>query len=527
MSSLPGSEPDSQPRGAAPDVAKPMARAALTGTLWMIVSSSSAKLLGLGSQLILAALLTEEEFGVYAIALSLSVLTTVLRDGGVRQLLIQRKDDYESLIGPVAWMALAFNLLACLILAATGPIAAAVYGRSELIAMMALMGLGVLLTTPSAVLSARLLIDLRFRDLAWMAVASSALRYGASIGMAASGFGAISFVMPIALVGILEWCWLKALNPERIWRRPAEFGRWGSLLGQVRWILIGSLGTALVNMGNYSVVGLFVSNSIVGVYFFAYQIVIQIGVLISSNINQVLFPIFSGMTDIDRQRAAVDRVIRQLMLVAAPLGMGLIPTFPGIEAALWNGRWASAVHSVMIIAVFYPISVVIAVPYAALQARGDFRRWAVLLVALGAVVMFAGAAGAATGGTAEFIALFSGIALGVGSLVFTWLGLRHLGVTAGEVAKMTLPAWGLGLLAASAGLAVDWQLETLKSVVPPVLSSGRPGAAIRAGLAGIVFCTVYGLLARAILPDGIRDAVSMLPSRMRIPARRLLLLRAV
>lgn len=517
----PSSATPSRPASEAP---RAMGRTALTGTLWMILSTASAKLLGLFAQLALAALLTEDEFGVFAIAISLSTAATVLRDGGIRQLLVQRKGEYESLIGPVAWMAFAFNILTGLVLAGMGPIAAHIYKQNDLIAIMGIMGLGVLLSTPSAVLSSRLLIELRFRELAWMAVASSALRYGSSVAMAAMGLGALSFVLPIPLVGILEWIWLKCLNRDKVWSRSAQINRWTSLLKDVKWILFGSLGTALINMGNYSVVGLFVIEKTVGIYFFAYQIVVQVGVLISTNINQVLFPIFSGMQDVARQRAAVDRAIRQLMLAATPLGMALIPMFPGIENTLWGERWASAVHAVMIIAAFYPISVVIAVPYAALQAAGRFREWALLLIALGAVVMLSGALGAWLGGTPESIALSSGIALALGSLGFTWFGLRHLGTTLGEVLMMTLPSWVLGLVAAGLALFVNDRLEILTAEHSVPILTGRTGSAIRAAIAGAVFCAVYGLLARAILPAGVRDAASMLPGRLRPLALRVLFL---
>jgi len=504
---------------------KPMARAALFGTLWMMVSAVAGKGLGLLAQLILAALLTKDEFGVYAIALSLMTAATVLRDGGIRQLLVQRSGEYDSLIGPITWMALTFNVITALILVGMGPIAAIVYDRTDLMYILAIMGLGVVLSTPAAVLSSRLLIELRFRELAWMGVASSFLRYGSSVVMAYFGFGALSFVLPIPLVGILEWIWLKTLNPDKVWRQSAQVGRWMGLIKDVRWILIGSLGTALINMGNYSVVGLFVEKSIVGVYFFAYQIVVQVGVLVSANINQVLFPIFSGMQDPARQRSAVGRAIRQLMLAATPLGMALVPMFPGIEMALWNGRWADAVKTVMIIAAFYPISVVIAVPYAALQASGKFKAWALLLIALGAFIMFAGAAGARFGGTADSIALFSSVALALGSLAFTWLGLRHLRFTITHIAMMTLPAWVIGLAGAGVGLIVNTQLELLAAQWPAAILSGRAGAVLRAVAAGASFSIVYGLLARIVMPAAVADAASMLPSRFRPLARRFLLLK--
>jgi len=48
---------------------------------------------------------------------------------------------------------------------------------------------------------------------------------------------------------------------------------------------------------------------------------------------------------------------------------------------------------------------------------------------------------------------------------------------------------------------------------------------LRAVAAGASFSIVYGLLARVFMPAAVADAASMLPSRIRPLARRILLLK--
>ena len=117
-------------------------------------------------------------------------LTTILKDGGVRQLLIQRgQSEFESLVGPVFWMAMAFNVGTGALLAAAAPLAAGLYGHAVIAPMLLVVAASISLSTPSAILQAKMTIDLRFGALARIAVGSAIVRYAGSVVLAWAGLG--------------------------------------------------------------------------------------------------------------------------------------------------------------------------------------------------------------------------------------------------------------------------------------------------------------------------------------------------
>jgi len=73
-----------------PDTDAELGKKALAGSIWMIAATGGAKVLGFGCQLALAWFLTREEFGVFAIAVSVSVILSALRDGGLQMYWLTR-----------------------------------------------------------------------------------------------------------------------------------------------------------------------------------------------------------------------------------------------------------------------------------------------------------------------------------------------------------------------------------------------------------------------------------------------------
>ncbi len=499
--------------------APPLGGHVVRGSIWMMMNTVVGKGASLIAQIVLAWVLTKEDFGVFATASSAAVFATFLRDGGVRDLLIQRQAEYPRLLGPIFWLACWMNLLCGLLVVLIG--AALAFGLQKPIYfwMLLIIGSSVPINTLPSILSARLNIELRFQELSIVQIAAALVRYGGSVGFAIAGFGPMAFVLPLPAMAIVEWIMLRRYVKDRPWREPPHSGLWWDLLKSAKWILLGTLGVALVNMGNYSVVRIFVNETVVGIYFFAYQIVAQVGILVAANMNQILFAAFARIDEPERLRRALDKSLRQLMFFAVPTGLVLIPVFPGLERWLWQGRWDSAVPTVLIIAVFYPLTVVNAVPYAALKAWGRFRAWALLLAALGVAVLASGMLGAWLGGTAEWIGLSSSVTLAIGCMGMVWLALRRIHVGLISILKNTLPAYLVGLIAAGAGWLIDSELSAL-----PHMQFGL-GALGRATIAAATFTLIYGALAIVLLRPHIHEAIQVLPARLRNVAMRITLLR--
>jgi len=500
-----------------------LGRETFRGSAWMTLNTAVGKLASFGAQIVLALLLTQEDFGVYAIAISISVFAAAFRDGGVRQLLIQRQTEYASLIGPVFWMAFWFNLATAGVIALLGPAAARAYGAPVLTPMLGVIALSVALGTPGAVLAARLNIDLRFRELAVVQVVGALLRYGGSVVLAWAGFGPLSFVLPLPVVSLAEWAITWWYNRERLWTRPAERRRWAELFAQTKWILLGTFAIGAFNMGNFFLVGLLVEKDVVGVYFFAYSIILQIGTLLAANSVQVLFPVFSRVEgDPERLTRGIEKCLRQLSLIGAPAAVGLIPTFGPLESLVWRGRWSEAVAPVQVLAAAYPMHIVMAVGLAALQASGLFRRWALSYIALMLGMMACGALGAHFGGTPLSIAAWLAVYLFLGSFIYLVQSVAHARVGVGAILGATLPAWLISL-AAAAGAC--YGTRTIARMLSAGADQGESAALHPLGafiIGGVLFVAIYVLGVRVLLRSHLDEALLVIPARARGAAAKVL-----
>src|SRR5262249_43626715 len=185
--------------------------------------------------------------------------------------------------------------------------------------------LATILATPPAILSVQLRVNLRFKALSLIQISSSCLRYGCMVLLAWLGYGPLSFVVPLVFTNLFEGVATWSLTRTAPWRKPLGMGRWSEILREARWILFGAFSIGILNNGLYLAIGSLVPKAMVGAFFFANQIVIQIGLLLSSNLFQVFFPAFSQLAhDPLRSRSAIGRSLMFVMMLAT-LSLVLIP----------------------------------------------------------------------------------------------------------------------------------------------------------------------------------------------------------
>jgi O-antigen/teichoic acid export membrane protein len=489
-----------------------LSRAVTHGSFWLVLSAVIQRGASFGAQIALGWLLTERDFGIFALAMSIYALASALRDGGVRQLLIQQHANYDRLLGPMFWMALAFNALTGVLLAVLAPKLAWALDERSLTGLIVILAIAQPLGTPSAILTARLSIDLRFREAGRIATVSSLVRYLGTIALAAAGFGPLSFVLPLPVLSIIEGAMAYAYTREKPWSRSANPRTWPRMLTDARWIFMGTFGTAAVNLGAALTIKPFVPTAVVGVYYFAFQVIVQVGMLLSANMLQVLFPAFVRISaEPVRLSAAASRALRQLMLIAAPMCLGLAATFGPLELLIWHGKWKAAADVVRAIALLYPAVIASSVPLALQQAGGRFRSSGLTLMSMGGASLGGSMIGAMVTGTAVGIAIFTSVATGAVSIAVTWGTMRRTGVSARGILSAIVPAWLLSCVAFAASYWVDALLA----------HRGAP-ALIRVGASAVVFLTLFGATARLCIPSHVEEALSVMPARIRGPVARLL-----
>lgn len=532
--------------------------------IWMLATSVLIKGLSFVGQVAMGWYLSESDFGVYALAFAFVGLCSFIREGGARDYLIQQGPSrYDELVGPLFWMAMALTVTICvLLLGVAGLIKALptllpldpahggmggagatpwyyfVSYRDPRLPWLLAMGVVLLLfNTPSSFTSAKLQMELRFDILGKVQIGSGLIRYGTMIFLAARGFGPFSFMFAAIAVCVYELIVFGLIVGINLFKQPAKPHLWRGFLGLTIWLAVGFFGNFLVEWGNSAAVGLFRSTAIVGYYYFAFSLAVQLVVLLSANAQQVLMPSLTRLNnEPERQGRAVLKVTRALILVASGLCLGFAVVADSVLTIIWHGKWEPAVLAVQIFGIFFPMRMTYGLTLAVLQAKGQFRKWALTSVIEAVLLFIAAGLGAWYAPGAEWPTLFVGIALVFSRTIITGIVLKDGGIGDRERLLAQFPAWGLSLLAAGIVWFVDinavgyarWQ--TLQEwLVGHAHLTGHTAdrwgpvvmELVRAAALGSLFCVLYGGFIRLLMPGAVAEAVAHTPTRVRGLAARL------
>lgn len=532
-----------------------LAHRTVHGLAWFLVNVVLGKGLAFVSFIVLGWVLSKEDFGVYASAFALAAFAQVFRDGGVTFLLPQRGEvEFQRIAGPVFWMALAFNIAVGLLLAAAAWPAALCYDDPRIAWILWIIAVAVPLNTASTVFTAVLQMRLQFDVVSRIGIASSIARNVSIVVLALGGAGPLSFVLPLLLLAFVEGAMGYAAVREAVWKRRPDFHVWPELFSASRWLILTVISYVVINQGAYLALSLVANTRVVGLFFFAYQLVLQIDVLLSFAVGFVLLGAFSSIKDSEeRQQAAALRAARALSLIATPAAIGLAVVAAPFERLIWGGKWSEAVFAIQAIALFCVWRVVFAVPTSATQSRGLWQYNAMLLIAGGIGTVLAITLAAMIRPDVNT----AGMAMGLVNLFILGglyvLGMRRIGISPSRAISAVLRIWLIGIVAAGITAALQYLfapwLTSLASAaeatgqsvagtvaqwlsLDPALADTaqlRTGVAFGAGveflLLGTVFTKLFLVGLRLGAPGAVRDALSLAPARLRPHLERLFVIR--
>jgi len=325
----------------------------LSGMLWMLFATGIGKFATLITQVVLGWLLTKEDFGLYALALSVSASVALLRNGGTQQLLIQKGTEYTELAPSIFKFSLLFNCMACLFLLFLSPIAATVYKAPELQGMLSIIAVSILLMTPFGILRAKLIIDHRFKETSIVGLISNITRQGSTIVCAFMGLGYMSFIWPILLepivLSIVSYYFVRGwVKSKRL-----TINEFKKIFVDAKWVMLGSLALALFATGEYFVIGLFEDKESLGIYFFGFQLVIVVSVIITSAIETVFLPVLAKLPEKQYKQAYINTLflICSISLIISILG------FINAEWLInfvWKGKWDQAIFIIEVLILTMP-----------------------------------------------------------------------------------------------------------------------------------------------------------------------------
>ncbi len=324
-------------------MAESIAKKAVKGTVWSAIDKFGVMALQFLIYVVLARLLSPEDFGALNMIMIFIWVSMTCVDGGFGSALVQKKHstqtDYSTIFFWGAGIGLFFYIL---IFVGSGPIAN-FYDMPILKPVMRTIGITLIFTGMASTQTARLQKQLRFRELAIVNVGTYILAGILAILMAFNGYGIWSLVgltmtqtIGKVLILYVTTQWL----PSLVFSVKA-FKRLFSFSG---FLFLNNVMETISNNIQGIIIGKKFNATELGYYSQAYRLEFITGTSIPQIIAVVMYPIFSQFQyDKPKLREIIALDHRVVSFIIYPLLTVLIIVAPYIISLIYGDKWLPAV----------------------------------------------------------------------------------------------------------------------------------------------------------------------------------------
>ena len=162
---------------------------AATGVLWTTAQKWILRLSGLATLAILTRLISPEEFGVVAAAMTVLPFLYLIADLGFGTYLVQAERVDQRMLSTGLWFSLTASAALVVLMYATAPLVAAILSVPEVTPVLRVLSLSVLVTALSVVPITLLKRGMAFRTLALQGAIAGGVAQVVAVVMAFSGLG--------------------------------------------------------------------------------------------------------------------------------------------------------------------------------------------------------------------------------------------------------------------------------------------------------------------------------------------------
>jgi len=315
----------------------------LAGVKWKLISQILREGTRLAIGILLARLLTPEEWGVASLALVIASLLTVLADVGLPVALVQRARIDELDRSTLFWTALGLGIAFTAVGIALSGLVADIFGEPELQSLFAVLCIGFTIAGLEKVPGSLLARDLAFRALELRQIAATTGGAAVALALALAGAGAWAIIGNSLTTTVVSCALLWVVTPWRP-RLVFSWNSFRSLTGFGGTLLAAQLVTYVQMNADRLLIGRYVGAAGVGVYSFAYQLMFTPILNVTYPLQMVLFPVFATIQeDIERLNALWLRTKRLSVALMAPAFLLLLVVAPDLLPALFGSQWDDAI----------------------------------------------------------------------------------------------------------------------------------------------------------------------------------------
>lgn len=389
------------------------------GSFWMLVGVTLARFSQLISQIVLARLLSPEEFGVWAMVLILTQLSQLFSEGAVGQVLVQRGLNDKKLVDTVYSLGVNVSVGLFVLQALAGLPLAKFFGVPVLWPLAACSGLVFLINAGAGSHSSVLMRQMKFREIAICSGTAGLVRLSGVFTCAMLGGGIWSFVVGNILAAISNSFLVRSLSGYHFtYHLILDWSDVRKVYRFIGGILSINLGVHANTSADNLVLGKIFGAQTLGYYNMAYQLA-MLPQYILSRLNQLNFSVLSQQDSEDKS-IYVSRALEICALMSALIYGVAFVVAPWLIPMVYGPQWLRAASLFQIILIYAYARGFMSILGTFLNASNKpgvnaAINWALVAISVPSYIL-----GARLGG-ATGVAIAVALVMGLGATAWFWL----------------------------------------------------------------------------------------------------------
>lgn len=423
------------------------ARRVVAGAGWLYGYRWIERLLDFVSIVVLARILSPDDFGLVAIAASFVAIVEGLAALDVNKALIRTRDEDRALYDTAWTLSVARGMVSCGFMVGLAPLLSDVE-LANVVRVLALSPVLTGLANPRFVMFER---DLVYSRLAVLTLGAKLVSFGVTLGIALVYRSYWSLVVGLLAGNLVSTVLSYGLRP---YRPKISWSRFSDIFAFSGWLSLTSIVNTLSMETDKIIVGRLLGVADAGRYYMTQRVGVLPTRELISPLQRILFPSFSELAyERDRLRRAVLESINVLGSLSLPAGFGFALVAHDFVPLALGETWRDIVPLLVILVPYFGVRATLSMALPCVLALGRTRLlfWVTLVHALVQIPAFI----AATAWFGLSGSIWSIVAAGVWYVYLnTWLLKTTLAISLGEIGSELRRPMAAAICMVSAVLAV-------------------------------------------------------------------------
>lgn len=316
---------------------------AVNGVIWTFIQRFMSIFIQFISNIVLARLLTPDDYGCIGMLTIFMLLSATIIDGGFSSALIQKKRPTQEDYSTIFFWNLGLSIVIYLILYFSAPVIARFYHTELLCPVLRVQGIVLIINALQTIQVNQLNKQFKFKKISIVTLLSSCISLSVTILMAYKGYGVWALVTQNLLMAsiptLIYWLtnkWIPILTfSVESFKELFNFGF---------FMFLSSLTSTFVNNVQGLLIGHFYNASQMGYYSKAHRTEMLASTSITQVVSQVSYPLYAELQD-NKQKliSTIKKLTLSVSFLVFPMMLLLILLAKPVFILLYSEKWLSAV----------------------------------------------------------------------------------------------------------------------------------------------------------------------------------------